>query len=354
MTDKEENVLSKMDEGITPKLRALMIHNSTVYRWNRPCYGISPNGKPHLRIENRIFPSGPSVIDEIANAAFWIGLMKGFEDEYPDITQVMDFDDAKDNFVSAARDGLGTDFNWVNGKKISVTKLLEDELLPIARQGLKKHGIDKKDIDKYISIVENRVKSRQTGSQWIVKSYSKLLKDNSREEIATALTSCMIENQKSGKPIHEWELATLDYMQNWHPYAMLVEEFMTTDLFTVQQEDIPELVADILNWRKIKHIPVEDNKGRLKGLINYRRLLNYYSKHCHEQNRKKTIVQDLMITNPVTIHPEATVKDALMLMKEKKVDCLPVTKNDRLVGIITEGNFLSITNSLLKALEKEE
>ena len=135
-TDIDEDVFQKMKEGVTPKLRALNIHNSTVYRWNRPCYGISENGKPHLRIENRIFPAGPSLPDAFANAAFWLGLMTGMEDKIADITQVMDFDDAKNNFFAASRFGLDTKFRWINGELISPTTLILENLLPIARPWL--------------------------------------------------------------------------------------------------------------------------------------------------------------------------------------------------------------------------
>ncbi|MBV6645559.1 MAG: CBS domain-containing protein, partial [Cyclobacteriaceae bacterium] len=353
MTDAEKDVMKLMDEGITPKLRAMMIHNSTVYRWNRGCYGISPNGKPHLRIENRVFPAGPSTLDEIANAAFWLGLMNAFDDHYPDITSKMEFDHAKDNFMSAAREGLNTDFTWINGRKVSVSKLISEELLPIAKEGLAKNNIDKKDIDRYLGVIEARNESRQTGTQWILNSHIKLLKETSREEVLIAITSCMIENQRQKRPIHEWDLATLDDIATWHPYAMLVEEFMTTDLFTVHQNDIPELVSDILNWRRIKHVPVEDDKGVIKGLMNYRILLQYYGKKTNVNPNGNVVVKDLMITNPPTIHPEATIQEALRLMKSEKTDCLPVVKNNRLVGIITEGNFLNITSSLLKNLTKK-
>ena len=101
-TEIDEDVFDKMSKGTTPKLRALNIHNSTVYRWNRPCYGISPNGQPHLRIENRIFPAGPSLPDAMANAAFWLGMMNGMEDLHPDITKVMDFACAKANFFRSS------------------------------------------------------------------------------------------------------------------------------------------------------------------------------------------------------------------------------------------------------------
>ena len=352
MTDPEEDVFKMLDDGITPKLRALMIHNSSVYRWNRACYGISPNGRPHLRIENRVFPAGPSTLDEISNAAFWIGLMNGFEDHYPDVTKVMEFDDAKDNFISAARDGLNTDFTWIKGKKISVHRLISEELLPIAREGLEKCHIDKMDIDKYLGGVEERNETRQTGTQWIINSFSKLSKEISREEIPITITSSMISNQEKGIPVSKWKLASTNDIKNWHPSNMLVEEFMTTEIFTVQQDDIPELVTDILNWRKLKHIPVEDDKGRLRGLINYRILLRYYSKNCHVKPSNRVLVKDLIIRDSITISPEATVEDASRIMREKKIDCLPVIKKDRLIGIVTEGNFINITASLLKGIEK--
>ncbi|MDH5608820.1 MAG: CBS domain-containing protein [Cyclobacteriaceae bacterium] len=351
MSDPEEDVFLQLDKGVAPALRALMVHNSTVYRWNRPCYGVSPGGRPHLRIENRVFPSGPTVLDEMANSAFWLGLMTEFDHEYPDLTRQMEFVHAKDNFISAARDGLNTDFTWIKGKKISVCKLIREELLPLARAGLQRNQVNKDDIDRLLGVIEARNETRQTGAQWVYNSHTELIKETSREEVSIALTSAMIKNQKSGKPIHEWELAKLEDLRHWKPYSMLVEEFMTTDLFTVQQDDIPELVADILSWRRIKHIPVEDDKGRLKGLINYRSLLHFYSKNCHIPHARKVTVKELMIKDPVTIGPGATIREALTLMQDKKVDCLPVVKKDRLIGIITEGNFMSITASLLKSSE---
>ncbi|MEQ8240576.1 MAG: glutamate-cysteine ligase family protein [Cyclobacteriaceae bacterium] len=354
MSDFEPDVMALMDQGITPKLRALTIHNSTVYRWNRPCYGVSPDGRPHLRIENRVLPSGPSTIDEVSNAAFWIGLMSGFNEHYPNIEEKMEFHHAKDNFFSAAHDGMNTDFAWIGGKKVDVQTLIKEELLPIAREGLEKNNIAKADIDRYLEVIEERNESRQTGTQWIVDSHTKLGKLTSREEVLVGLTCNMIENQRKGLPVHKWELASLESLNNWTPHTMLVEEFMTTDLFTVQANDIPELVADIINWRKIKHVPVEDDKGRIKGMINYRVLLKYYSKKMNVSPNENVMVKDLMDTNPTTIHPEATVSEALALMKSKTTDCLPVVKNGKLVGIITEGNFLNITASILKNLSSRD
>jgi hypothetical protein len=147
-TDLKEDVFEKLKNGVTPKLNALQVHNSTVYRWNRPCYGISPGGKPHLRIENRIFPAGPTIVDEMASAAFWLGLMNGFHDQYGDVSKLMPFEAANSNFFSAARTGLNCRFNWLNDKQYSAPTLINKELVPLAREGLKKANINKDDIDR--------------------------------------------------------------------------------------------------------------------------------------------------------------------------------------------------------------
>ncbi|HNJ42398.1 MAG TPA: glutamate-cysteine ligase family protein, partial [Acidobacteriota bacterium] len=105
----DEDAMDVVLSGDIPKLKALKLHNGTVYRWNRACYGIS-EGKPHLRIENRVFPSGPTVVDEVANAAFWLGLMEGMPKHFPDVSQLMNFEDAKQNFYTAARLGMLSQF----------------------------------------------------------------------------------------------------------------------------------------------------------------------------------------------------------------------------------------------------
>ncbi|NNF04142.1 MAG: hypothetical protein HKN17_06725, partial [Rhodothermales bacterium] len=116
MTMEVEDPFEAMQAGRVPRLQALQIHNGTVYRWNRACYGISGD-KPHLRIENRVFPSGPTPIDEVANAAFWFGLVSGLASRYDDIRPLLDFDQAKSNFISAARQGLASEIYWIDGKR---------------------------------------------------------------------------------------------------------------------------------------------------------------------------------------------------------------------------------------------
>jgi CBS domain-containing protein len=348
-----EEVEQMMKEGIAPDLMALRVHNSSVYRWNRPCYGVG-NGKPHLRIENRIFPSGPTVVDEVANAAFWLGLLNGFEDEHKDITQEMDFDSAKMNFFAASKMGLDTKFVWTKDRKITAVDLINEELLPIAEHGLKKAGIHSSDIDTYLGVIGERVDSAQTGSYWVVKSYGNLIKNSNREQTLSAITTAMVKNQKKGEPVHRWGLARIEDMEHWKPSKLMVEEFMTTDLFTVRKDDILELVANLLDWRRIRYIPVEDDQKHLVGLITMRKVLREYTKMVNEDDATVTqSVNEIMEHNPVTIHPEASIMEAMEIMQDQKIGCLPVVKNSRLIGVITEDNFMNITRRLLQVLSKD-
>ncbi len=349
VTDVEEDVLACIEKGVTPRLRALSIHNSTVYRWNRPCYGISPNGKPHMRIENRIFPAGPTVIDEVANSAFWIGLMNGFEDAYPDVTKHLDFDDAKSNFLIAARAGLGNRFHWTNGSTVNDTELIAKELLPIARKGLEKAQINSEDIDRYLGVIAERNETCMNGTRWMMSSYSKLLKETSKEEATTALVAGISRNQMTGQPVHLWPLASINDIADWEPSSLLVEEFMTTDIFTVNKDDIPEFSADMMDWRSVRYMPIENKEGELIGLITMKDLLKYFvGLNRTPSGSDERTIQDLMIKNPKTISPEATIVEAMEILRNDESGCIPVVTNKKLVGIITEGNFINITASLLK------
>lgn len=351
MTGQEEESIANYEQGITPKLKALSIHNSTVYRWNRPCYGISPNGKPHLRIENRILPAGPTVLDEMANTAFWLGTMNGFKDHYKNVPNLIDFDHAKSNFYGAAMNGMNAKMRWFNGQHISMSELVLKELLPIAKEGLQKNKVDQIDIDKYLGVIEERVKANQNGSSWALGSFSNLAKDASKEEILLSITSSMLRHQHNNLPVHKWPLADLEHLENIDPSSILVEEFMTNDLFTVRQEDVLELVADMMDWQNVRFTPVEDDKGKLVGLVSARMMLRYYrQKESGDTSHK--MVKDIMIDSPITIDPSKTVQEAMQLMKSNSISCLPVVKNEKLIGIVTEGDFLNLTSTILKIVNR--
>lgn len=345
-----EDVEKLLAEGTPPMLNALQVHNGTVYRWNRPCYGVA-NGKAHLRIENRVFPSGPTVTDEMANTAFWLGLMNKMDDYHPNISEEMDFDDARMNFVAASKLGLDTKFRWVDERRINAVDLITEELLPIAREGLEDVNINKGDIDSYLEIIEERTESGQTCTHWMVENYASLMKENnSKEQTLAAITTAMIKNQKKGEPVHKWGKARMEDLGHWEPSSLIVEEFMTTDLFTVQKDDILEFVADLIDWRRIRYVPVEDDKKHLVGLVTMRMIFREYSKAVNHEEEPPETVDEMMIKNPITIHPEASILEAMDIMDTQKIGCLPVVKNNRLVGIITEQNYMTITARLLRVL----
>ncbi|MCC6459296.1 MAG: CBS domain-containing protein [Saprospiraceae bacterium] len=348
----EEDSLKKIKEGVVPKLRALQIHNSTVYRWNRPCYGISPNGKPHLRIENRVLPAGPTPVDAAANAAFWLGSMVGMGLHYNDITKHIDFDDVRDNFLKSAKFGIDSTFNWFKDKKVPVPELILKELLPLAKEGLKHQNVRPADIKKYLDIIEARAREHKTGARWALRSFTTLKNEVTIDEAVSCLTAAMIKNQKQNTPVHTWPETTLADLEDWRPSKLKVEEFMSTDLFTVQREDLIELVAEIMNWRRIRYMPVEDSKGELVGLVSSRILLRHFARVSKLQTEQLTTVQDIMIEKPITVNPDTPIMDAMRKMQQNQIGCLPVVKGKELVGIITEMDFLRITSRLMERVEK--
>ena len=184
----EENSLQLLKEGKIPKLEALSLFNSTVYRWNRPCYGVG-NGKPHLRIENRYIPAGPTVIDEMANFAFWVGLMAGRPHKYDHMPDLMDFRTAKLNFLRAASSGRHAMFSWM-GKAMTMKKIVREELLPIAYNGLRKYNVDEKDIEKLLGIIEKRASGR-TGADWQIKNFRELRKQIKLDSAIVQLTKAI-------------------------------------------------------------------------------------------------------------------------------------------------------------------
>ncbi|HKQ78800.1 MAG TPA: glutamate-cysteine ligase family protein [Blastocatellia bacterium] len=343
----EEDAYELLARGELPKLSALRLHNGTVWRWNRPCYGVN-DGVAHLRIEHRSIPSGPSIIDEMANAAFFYGLMTALPGEYGEIEQLMTFDDAKNNFFAAARHGLKAQLTWVNGRDYPASTLITEHLLPAAREGLRQAGVDAEDRDRYLDVIGERVERGQTGAQWSLRSLSAMDGQVAREMRYRALTQAMVEQQQSGEPVSRWTLARLDGSGDWSRSCQTVAQLMSTDLFTAHPDDLIDLAASVMEWRHIRHVPVEDDEGRLVGLISHRDLLRLLAQGLLSRSVREVTVREIMIRDLTTVAPETPAHEALVIMLRRKVGCLPVVENDRLVGIITAYDFLAFSAEIIE------
>ncbi len=347
-TEVEDDPIGMVARGEAPKLNALRLHNGTVYRWNRACYGISANGKPHLRIENRVIPSGPTVLDEVANAAFFFGMMAHLSRSTTDIRDHFNFGDVKANFMAAAREGLRAQQVWFDDAQMTAQELILDILIPAAREGLTEAGIDERDIDRYLGVVRTRVERRRTGSRWQLESLERMRGLASPHECMRALTGSMIEQQESGKPIAEWELAEFCSSQDWRDSYRTVGQFMATDLFTVRPDDIVDFAASLMEWRYVRHVPVEDDSGQLLGLISQRQLLRLVARGA--RGPEPVTVRDIMHPNPLSISPETTTVQAIRMMREKRLSCLPVVDPDsKLIGLVTEHDLVAVAGRLLES-----
>jgi CBS domain-containing protein len=326
-----EDSLEMLSNGEIPKLKALNLHNGTVYSWNRACYGIG-NNRPHLRIENRYIPSGPTVSDEISNMMFWVGVMVGRPKKYDGIHEKMNFKDAKSNFFNAARYGMSTQFYW-NNNYITSHNLILNELLPMAYKGLYSLNVEPKDVEHYLKIIKNRVQSK-TGSQWIIKSYRSLLESHKPFEAAQILTSKMYEKQEKNYPVSSWNsLRNDENIQLKH--QKLVKHKMSTDIFSVDINDSIELVLNIMKWKEINHMPVINSDRELVGLITMKDVNTYFK---NEEPLKET-VKDFMTEKLITTHEFETIEGVSSKMKKHNINSLPVLRNNKLIGIITTNDL---------------
>jgi CBS domain-containing protein len=346
--DIEEDPLALLEAGGTPQLQAFRVHNSTVYRWNRPCYGIT-DGKPHLRIECRVLPAGPTVRDQMANAALWLGLVVGLADEFGDVAELMDFDDARANFVAAARYGLRAGFSWFGGKRYSARELLLLRLLPVARQGLRSLGVAAVEADSYLGVIEQRVATGHTGARWLLDSFSRIRTRGTRAEQLATLTAGMAARARSGEPVHEWEPVTPEEMVSYQQSYDLVEQCMTTDLYTVRADDPMDLAVTLMDHHQIRQILVEDDDHGLVGMVSYRSLLHQLARGELNRAIDAIAVSEVMEPDPVFVGPDTRTEHAIRLMREKRLSALPVLKSGKLVGIISERDLLPVAAHLLEA-----
>ncbi|GLW64452.1 glutamate--cysteine ligase [Actinomadura rubrobrunea] len=204
----EEDPLDVLERGGIPQLGELMLHNGTVYRWNRPVYAVV-DGKPHLRVENRVLPAGPTVADVIANGAFYYGLVRMLaEDERPVWTR-MSFTTAEENLHRAARRGMDARLYWPGMGEVPVADLVLRRLLPLAYEGLDRWGVDPVRRDRLLGIIERRCATGRTGARWQVETVRALEERDGapRQEALREMVRQYVEGMRSNEPVHTWPVA---------------------------------------------------------------------------------------------------------------------------------------------------
>lgn len=326
-TDFSKDSVTIVKNNKTPRLLALQLHNDTVYPWNRLCYGIL-NDKPYLRIENRYMPSGPTMVDEIANMVFWVGVMMGKTKAYNEIHEKWDFKDVKTNFFNAARYGMAAQLYW-NGKYMSCSDLIIDELLPMAYKGLYKYGIAPKDAEYYLDIIKNRVRALN-GAEWTVRSYRHLIKSHKRFEAMQILTSKIYEKQIRDYPVSTWRLLQ-ETTELPDRTGKIVKHIMQTDVFSVYETDSIELVLHIMKWKNIHHMPVINLEKELVGVLSWR---DIEALENSEETAGRT-VGSIMTKEIIYIDDHTKIPEAKALMEAHNIHFLPIVKHNKLIGLIS-------------------
>jgi CBS domain-containing protein len=196
-------------------------------------------------------------------------------------------------------------------------------------------------------VIEERVRRDRSGAQWALDSLATIGDRGRPLERYRALTAAMIHRQQSGKPVHEWELATIEERDNASENYRTVLQVMNKDLFTVRPDDVADLAASLMEWQKIRYVLVEDDEGRLVGLVSHRAVLKLLARQKKHGDGSVTSVRDIMRTDMVTVTPDASTLQAIELMRRKQIGCLPVVEGGRLVGVLTEHDFLELASVLL-------
>jgi gamma-glutamyl:cysteine ligase YbdK (ATP-grasp superfamily) len=206
----EEEPLRVLDEGGAPKLSELVLHNGTIYRWNRPVYEVVDD-VPHLRVENRVLPAGPTVIDVVANAAFYYGLVRALAEEPRPVWTKLPFEAAADNFEAACRYGIDARLRWPRRGRlggvaeVDAVTLVREELLPLARAGLDAWGVEPADRDLYLGVIEERCRRRTNGAKWQAETFHHALEKGLNRDAALAATTRRYrELMLKGEPVHGW------------------------------------------------------------------------------------------------------------------------------------------------------
>ncbi len=203
---EDEDPLEALESGRTPELAELRLHNGTIYRWNRPVYDVF-EGSPHLRVENRVLAAGPTVLDTMANAAFYFGLVRALAEHARPLWSQMSFSAAEENFQVAAQQGIGAQVYWPGLGEVRATELTVRRLLPMAHSGLKAWGVDAEDRDRLLGVIEQRCLKGQNGASWFAGRFHERMDRGSpdRADVLRATLQEYRERMHTNEPVHTWD-----------------------------------------------------------------------------------------------------------------------------------------------------
>jgi hypothetical protein len=203
---EDEDPVETVARGDIPELHELRLHNGTVYRWNRPIYDVV-RGRPHVRVENRLLPAGPTVVDILANAAFYYGLVRSLAGDERPIWSQMSFSAAEDNLHAGARDGIDASLYWPGVGEVPVTELVLRKLLPLAHAGLERSEVSTEDRERLLGIIERRCIEHRNGATWQASAFHRLYDERGleRADALRELTVRYREHMHSNEPVHSWE-----------------------------------------------------------------------------------------------------------------------------------------------------
>jgi hypothetical protein len=201
----DEDPVAELAAGRTPTLPELRLHNGTIYRWNRPVYDVV-NGRPHLRVENRVLPAGPTVVDMLANSAFYYGLLRALSDEDRPVWTKMSFAAAEHNFITAAKHGMDARLYWPGLGEVTPDELVLRHLLPMAHEGLRRWGVASEVRDRFLGCIEGRAKTGRNGSAWQVATVHALQERGlARPQALAEMLKLYCERMHSNQPVHTWD-----------------------------------------------------------------------------------------------------------------------------------------------------
>jgi gamma-glutamyl:cysteine ligase YbdK (ATP-grasp superfamily) len=204
----DEDPVEVLARGDTPRLAELRMHNGTIYRWNRPVYDVY-RGKPHLRVENRVLPAGPTVVDVLANGAFYYGLLRTLCEQERPVWSQMSFRTAEDNFRAGARHGIHAQIYWPGTGEVPATELVLRHLLPLAHQGLAAWGVDSSVSDRLLGVIERRCTTHLNGAEWQARAFHQIDQEMQPLDRRDALREMLlryVEQMHTNEPVHNWPL----------------------------------------------------------------------------------------------------------------------------------------------------